>query len=387
MTGGKVLLVDDDAHITRMIRGIAEQSGFSVTEINDPLLFERSYENDAASLIILDLNMPGKDGIELLDFLAASRSNAQLMFVSGADRRVLGTMEKLAVSRGLNFAGVLEKPVNLTLLREALDEHARKFGVATVADLDRALDSDQIEVAYQPKIDLETGAVVGVEALARWSHATLGPISPETFVAMAEDSGRITTLTQIVLNKALRAAHDWSDLYPGLQLAVNLSPRLLSDAKLPDRILDTLKSRGVAPELLKLEITERSVMDDVDLSMSVLSRIRLKEMDLSIDDFGTGSSSLVQLYRMPFGEIKIDKSFVMDMLQRREAEVIVNSIIQLGKSMELTIVAEGVEDKATLERLKSLRCDHAQGYFISRPISRTDFLEWLANYTPEQLSR
>jgi len=162
MTGGKVLLVDDDAHITRMIRGIAEQSGFSVTEVNDPLLFEHSYQDDAASLIILDLNMPGKDGIELLDFLAEVQSSAQLMFVSGADRRVLGTMEKLAVSRGLNFAGVLEKPVNLTLLRQALDEHARKFGVATVADLDRALDSDQIDVAYQPKVDLRTGAVVGV---------------------------------------------------------------------------------------------------------------------------------------------------------------------------------------------------------------------------------
>ena len=387
MTGGKVLLVDDDAHITRMIRGIAEQSGFSVTEVNDPLLFERSYQDDAASLIILDLNMPGKDGIELLDYLAEVRSNAQVMFVSGADRRVLGTMEKLAVSRGLNFAGVLEKPVNLTLLRQALDDHARKFGVATVTDLDRALDSDQINVAYQPKIDLKTGAVVGVEALARWTHATLGPINPETFVGMAEDSGRITTLTQIVLNKALRAAREWSDLHPELQLAVNLSPRLLSDSKLPDRILDTLKSREVAPEQLKLEITERSVMEDVDLSMSVLSRIRLKEVDLSIDDFGTGSSSLVQLYRMPFGEIKIDKSFVMDMLKRREAEVIVNSIIQLGKSMELTIVAEGVEDRATLERLKSLGCDQAQGYFISRPVSKTDFAEWLADYTPERLTR
>jgi EAL domain-containing protein (putative c-di-GMP-specific phosphodiesterase class I)/CheY-like chemotaxis protein len=387
MTGGKVLLVDDDAQITRMIRGIAEQSGFSVTEVNDPLLFEHSYKNDAASLIILDLNMPGKDGIELLDFLAEVRSNAQLMFVSGADRRVLGTMEKLAVSRGLNFAGVLEKPVNLTLLRQALDEHARKFGVATVADLDRALDSDQINVAYQPKVDLTTGAVVGVEALARWNHATLGPISPEIFVGMAEDSGRITTLTQIVLNKALRAAREWLELYPDIQLAVNLSPRLLSDSKLPDRILDTLKSREVAPELLKLEITERSVMEDVDLSMSVLSRIRLKEVDLSIDDFGTGSSSLVQLYRMPFGEIKIDRSFVMDMLKRREAEVIVNSIIQLGKSMELTIVAEGVEDRATLERLRSLGCDQAQGYFISRPVSKTDFAEWLADYTPGQLSR
>jgi len=204
---------------------------------------------------------------------------------------------------------------------------------------------------------------------------------------MAEDSGRITTLTQIVLNKALRAAREWSDLHPELQLAVNLSPRLLSDAKLPDRILDTLKSREVPPELLKLEITERSVMEDVDLSMSVLSRIRLKEVDLSIDDFGTGSSSLVQLYRMPFGEIKIDKSFVMDMLKRREAEVIVNSIIQLGKSMELTIVAEGVEDRATLERLKSLGCDQAQGYFISRPVSKTDFAEWLADYTPERLTQ
>jgi len=387
MTGGKVLLVDDDTQITRMIRGIAEQSGFSVTEINDPLLFERSYQDDEASLIILDLNMPGKDGIELLDFLATSRSKAQLMFVSGADRRVLGTMEKLAVSRGLNFAGVLEKPVNLSLLRQAFEDHAREFGVATVADLDRALDSDQIKVAYQPKVDLKTGAVVGVEALARWNHSTLGPISPETFVAMAEDSGRITTLTQIVLNKALRATYDWSKLHPGLQLAVNLSPRLLSDAKLPDRILDTLKSRKVKPELLKLEITERSVMEDIELSMSVLSRIRLKEMDLSIDDFGTGSSSLVQLYRMPFGEIKIDKSFVMDMTQRREAEVIVNSIIQLGKSMELTIVAEGVEDRETLERLKSLGCDQAQGYFISRPVPKHDFAEWLSEYTPESLSR
>ncbi len=208
----------------------------------------------------------------------------------------------------------------------------------------------------------------------------MGPVNPEVFVGIAESSGRIHKLTQVVLDRALRAARDWKSITADLHLAVNLSPQLLSDVSLPDRLVKTMQSLEFEPERLKLEVTERGVMEDVNRSMAVLSRLRLKGVGLSIDDFGTGSSSLVQLYRMPFGEIKIDKSFVIDMLEHREAEVIVNSIVQLGKSMELNIVAEGVENLATLERLKTMGCDQAQGYFISRPLFEPDFSNWLREY-------
>jgi EAL domain-containing protein (putative c-di-GMP-specific phosphodiesterase class I) len=375
------MLVDDDVQITRMIRRVAEQVGFAVTEINDPLQFEEAYQSTPVSLIILDLNMPGKDGIELLDYLADQNCKARVMFISGVDKRVLGTTEQLAISRGLDFAGVLAKPIDIGRLRQTFDDHAKLHGVPSIGELDHALDSEQIGVAYQAKIDLGTGRVCGAEALARWSHPVTGPVSPEVFVGIAESSGRIHKLTQVVLDRALRAARDWKSIVPDLHLAVNLSPQLLSDLSLPDRLVKTMQSLEFEPERLMLEVTERGVMEDVNRSMAVLSRLRLKGVGLSIDDFGTGSSSLVQLYRMPFGEIKIDKSFVIDMLEHREAEVIVNSIVQLGKSMELNVVAEGVEDLATLERLKTMGCDQAQGYFISRPLFEPDFSNWLREHT------
>ena len=388
MAGGHVLIVDDDPRITRLVRRVAEKVGFSVTEFNDSVEFENSYSSLSASLIILDLNMPGKDGIELLEFLADKRCASQVMFISGVDRRVLGTTEQLAISRGLNIAGMLPKPVDVTELRRVLSDHARDHGVPTVDDLDDVLDAGNISVVYQAKIDLGSGNVVGAEALARWQHPELGSVSPELFVEMAETTGRIDKLTELVFGQAIRAAKDWTEIAPNLTVAVNISPQLLTDFSLPDRLDSVMKAMDFQPENLKLEITERGVMQDVNRSMSILSRIRLKGIGLSIDDFGTGSSSLVQLYRMPFGEIKIDRSFVADMLKNREAEVIVNSIIQLGKSMELSVVAEGVEDAAVMDALRDLGCDQAQGYFIHRPLPEPEFSKWLSERgVPSQNAR
>lgn len=380
MSGGEILLVDDDARITRMVRRVAERVGFSVTEVNDPLLFEKAYRSINASLIILDLNMPGKDGIELLDFLADQHCKARVMFISGVDRRVLGTTEQLAISRGLDVAGMLQKPVDVTQLRQLLDEHAKRHGVPTLDDLDIALATGQLVVAYQPKVNLESGQVTGAEALARWQHPVMGPISPEVFVAMAENTGRIDALTRIVFEQALHDALEWDEIIPNLEVAVNLSPQLLSDLSLPDRLEEVMKSLDFQAERLKLEITERGAMDDVDRSRAILSRLRLKGASLSIDDFGTGSSSLVQLYRMPFGEIKIDKSFVIDMLGHHEAEVIVNSIILLGKSMGLNVIAEGVENQSVMNSLKAMGCDQAQGYFICHPLPQAEFMNWLREH-------
>lgn len=175
----------------------------------------------------------------------------------------------------------------------------------------------------------------------------------------------------------MRDALEWDEVIPGLEIAINLSPKLLSDLSLPDRLDAVMRSLDFQAERLKLEITERGAMDDVDRSRAILSRLRLKGASLSIDDFGTGSSSLVQLYRMPFGEIKIDKSFVIDMLRHHEAEVIVNSIILLGKSMGLNVIAEGVENQAVMDSLKAMGCDQAQGYFIGRPVPQAEFMDWL----------
>lgn len=384
MSGGHILVVDDDSRITRLVRRVAEQCGFSVTEINDPLQFENVYRSVSASLIILDLNMPGKDGIELLDYLSEQRCTSRIMFLSGVDRRVLGTTEQLARSLGLEVAGVLQKPVDLGQLRHLLADHAKYHSVPTIEDLDLALESGDISVAYQAKVDVGSGRVVGAEALARWDHPEMGPISPEVFVSMAENNGRIDRLTWLVFEQAIRTAQSWCTISPTMHISVNLSPQLLTDLSLPDRLDDLMKAVGLRPEKLKLEITERGVMTDVNRSMAILSRIRLKGVGLSIDDFGTGSSSLVQLYRMPFGEIKIDKSFVMDMLEHREAAVIVNSIVQLGQSMELSVVAEGVENQAVLDGLKEMGCDQAQGYHFCRPLPEPEFSAWLREREPTQ---
>lgn len=246
-----------------------------------------------------------------------------------------------------------------------------------MGELRRGIEGDQLFLQYQPKVSLSTARVVGTEALVRWRHPTLGMVPPVQFIPMAEQSGLIKPLTGWVLNEALRQCREWRKQGLDLNVAVNLSTRNLHDPQLPEEIGGLLETWGVPAARLELEITESALLTDNPLPLEVLHRLRTLGMKIAIDDFGTGYSSLGYLRSLPASDMKIDKSFVSRMTTNREDETIVRSTIELGHNLGLTIIAEGVEDQETLERLENLGCDVVQGYHTGAPMGETGLSKWL----------
>jgi diguanylate cyclase (GGDEF)-like protein len=254
--------------------------------------------------------------------------------------------------------------------------------LALVGELRSTLDRGQVGVVYQPKADLRTGRVQGVEALARWDHAQRGFIAPEEFVAVAERSGLIQALTSHVLRTALGQCRVWRLSGLPMNVSVNISARSLS-AELPGEISRILAETGVAAHALTLEITESSIMADPEHTSGVLEELSAMGVRLAIDDFGTGYSSLTYLKRLPVDEIKIDKSFVLGMSRDENDAAIVRSTVDLGRNLGLRVVAEGIEDSDTWTTLATLGCDMAQGYYYSPPLSTDELDLWLETHTVE----
>ncbi|MCP4671854.1 MAG: EAL domain-containing protein, partial [Desulfobacula sp.] len=246
--------------------------------------------------------------------------------------------------------------------------------ITMMGELRQAIENDELVLHYQPKINLHTRRIGGVEALVRWQHPEHGFLPPDEFIPMAERTGLIKLLSIWVLKRALAQAEKWHKKNLKLTIAINLSPSTFLDSDLPDLIIGMLSLYDIPPEYIILEITESSMIKDPDLAMEILYRLTQKGLKISIDDFGTGYSSLAYLKKLPASEIKIDKSFVSDMIKNENDAVIVKSIIDLGHNLSLNVVAEGVEDQETVARLKSLGCDVLQGYYFSKPLNNKDFL-------------
>jgi diguanylate cyclase (GGDEF)-like protein len=246
-----------------------------------------------------------------------------------------------------------------------------------LAELPRALEHDELCLHYQPKINLASGAVDGVEALVRWHHPELGLLPPGQFVPLAESTGLIKRLSHWVLDAALTQCRRWCDSGQAVRIAVNLSARNLHDALLADTLSALLTHHDVQPDLLILEITESAVMADQARAMETLSRIHAMGVRIAIDDFGTGYSSLAYLTRLPVDELKLDRSFVIDMADNESDVHVARSVIELGHSLGLRVVAEGVEDRESEQVLCSLGCDTAQGYYFGTPVPGDAYLGWL----------
>ena len=316
MNPNRLLVIDDEADIAEFVGDVAEGLGFEVTVTTGAEEFWASYSEFEPSVIVLDLNMPGMDGVELLRSLGEKRCRAHVAIISGVDSRVIATAQRLGVDHGLNMLGVLRKPIGLQALRDMLARTVEEERPVTADDLRRAIEDGQLVVHYQPKADLKSERVFRVEAceaLVRWEHPRHGMMTPRMFISLAESSGLIAPLTEHVLGVVVRQLKSWNDAGLTLSVAVNIAPQLLEDLTLPDRISTLLTEHGVEPSQVILEITESGAMANAARTMDILIRFRLKGFGLSLDDFGTGYSSLIQLHRMPFNEMKIDKSFVLEL--------------------------------------------------------------------------
>lgn len=246
-----------------------------------------------------------------------------------------------------------------------------------LGELRQSINNNDMQLYYQPKISLETSMVTGLEALVRWHHPKMGQIYPDEFIPLAERSGLIKPLTMWVLRQAPRQWAEWYRDGIDVMISVNLSVRDLFDAQMPEKLSRILEEHRMPPERLVLEITESAMMEDPEQSKSTLITLSQMGIRLSIDDFGTGYSSLAYLKNLPVDEIKIDKSFVMDMDKDQDDATIVRSTINLGHTLGLSVVAEGVENLAILDMLRQLKCDYAQGFHMSRPQSAQDIKTWL----------
>jgi len=260
------------------------------------------------------------------------------------------------------------------------DHYIRQLRI--VNDLRSALQRDEIQLHFQPKISLPNGTPCGAEALVRWRHPELGYLAPDEFIPAAEQAGTIVHLTRYVLERALQFCREWRDKEYELGISVNLSARDLQDEYLPHFVQQILNEQNIEAQQLTLEITENSVMQDVNHAVSVLECLRDMGVRISIDDFGTGHSSLAQLRDIPLHELKIDKSFVIDLLEDKRNEAIVRATIELAHNMGLEVCAEGVEDEKTLRYLSDAGCEQAQGYFLSKPVPSDYLIDWLQKYKP-----
>jgi diguanylate cyclase (GGDEF)-like protein len=242
-----------------------------------------------------------------------------------------------------------------------------------LSELSDAIGTDALSLVYQPKIDLRSGAVFGVEALIRWKHPRLGMVPPATFMASAEHTELVTPITEFVLRETLRQCAEWHQSGLQVGVAVNCSARNLHDLRFPNMVAALLREADVDPAWLELEITENTVMSDPVRSAAVLGQLRALGVSIAIDDFGTGYSSLANLRDLPIDRIKLDRSFVTGMAERSEDRMIVRSIIELARNLGLGTVAEGVEDAEVLELLRQLSCDAAQGYLLGVPTTPEEF--------------
>lgn len=383
-----VLVVDDStvqrAHAAQLCRDLGIEliyeacNGLEALELLALLVLP-------PSLLVVDLEMPGMDGIEFIEQLHRRRVGFPVLVVSSREQILLDSVCTLGLELGLPMVATLRKPLTLERLRETLDNalpvrparhHRSALPQVSARDLDQALRQGLLQVHYQPKVDIRSGLLRGVEALARWTHPELGPIPPDQFIPLAEREGLIAPLTVAVTEQALAQAAAWHAHGLSLSLAINLSPKLLECPDLVEQITDRVATHGMDHHQVVMEITESSLSTRLGVALTRLTRLRLRGFGLSIDDYGTGFSSMQQLARIPFTELKIDRSFVCGAQQRPHLQVILRSALEMCRQLGLVSVAEGIETLEDWRLLQSLGCDIGQGWLIGRPMPGEALYAW-----------
>ena len=381
----RLLIVEQDAAVVDFVGTVAKNVGYAVASAASSASFVQLLDSFQPSLVVIDPNLPDTDGVELLTSLATRASTANILLLGSADERIHAAAQELRARRGLATPGMLEKPPQPAELATKLTSMLHRSAELDADDLRRGIASGEFVPYYQPKVSrVEGGWVVdGVEALARWQHPTCGLVMPTRFIPLAERTGLIADLTSTMLNAALRQVREWQEQGLRLTCAVNLPPSLITDLSFPDRVAALLAENGVDGRQLVLEITETATIQNPTATMAILTRLRVKRIGLALDDFGTGYSSLTQLFEMPFSELKIDKSLVMNVPGKREASTMIASLVELVHNLGLKICAEGVESRAALDLLATIGCDRCQGYFISRAIPASEVADFAARWNRE----
>ena len=388
----RILVLDDDSFTLKLIARMLANLGYSSVTLcdNGPAALEQidshEYQPD---LILLDLNMPVMDGIEFVHHLVERRYTGSLVLFSGEDEHMLQAAEKLVQTHKIKVPGSLQKPVTPDKLAALLGKWSLSpQGSAPEAvkihgadELRAAIANGELVNYYQPKVEPATGWVMGVETLVRWRHPTDGMVFPCEFIGVAETHGLIDDLTRVVLTGALAQAKTWQEAGLSLQLAVNVSIDNLASTDFADFVARLAGDAGVPPQKVVLEVSESRIpMDDLRAPLETLTRLRMKRFRLSIDEFGTGHSSLTQLRGIPFDELKIDQSFVHGAWSNKTVQAKYEASMAIARQLEMEVVAVGVEDQNDWDNLRRTGCDLAQGYFIAKPMPAAELPGWIETW-------
>ena len=381
-------VVDDDPGMSELLKDISQRLGYQVKVFRDGNAFIDTFDFKS-EVIVLDLMLPGVDGIEIMRFLADQHWPHSLIIVSGYDTSVLHSAQKIAKERKLNVVASFSKPLPVkdfqVVLRSLLSvdevKTDRQISGLTINsnDMQLAMEKNELCLHYHPQVYFKTQKLAGIEALVRWQHPEYGMVYPDSFIPLVEKWGIMDELTEYVLNKLVCQVSDWKKTGFNPKVSFNIAAENFISVNLPEQLSRLIDKYQLDPLLLGLEVTETTLMSELITSLDILTRLRMKGFALSIDDFGTGYSSLSQLHRAPFNELKIDKSFVMHMIEDEEASAIVETCILLGHKLNMKVVAEGVKSEAIWNRLSARGCDIAQGYFIAKPMPASNIVKWMEN--------
>lgn len=390
----RVLVIDDQSPVRAAVCDVLREIGVhDITEANSgrSALHAVTTAERPFDLILCDLRMPERDGIEAIRAFAALGVTSAVILMSVETDRVIEIAGTLASLQGLHLLGTIQKPVSAAKLEPLLHGvfdalRAERTGTLQAPDheLGDAFLKNQLELYYQPQIELRSRRLIGVEALVRWKHPTLGLFQPAAFMPALERSDDYSALlTGFSLLEGIAFAGRMRQRGHPLKVAVNLSARAFDELDLPERVEAMTQQAQVPPDTMTLEVTETEVARNVVRLVDVALRLHLKGFNLSVDDFGIGESGLAQLQKVPFSELKIDRDFAHGCAHSTLKRSVVAASIALAHTLGMTVVAEGVQDEDDITLLASLQCDVIQGYIFARPMSENALTTWMSDWRPE----
>jgi len=383
----RFLVVEDQGFqrwvLGNLLKGLGARFIFPAPDGNTALELIREAD-EPIDVVVSDLDMPGMDGMEFIRHLTKEAPGASLIIVSGLERSLIDTVEKMARAYGANLLGAVEKPPTaarlegLIRLNESRAVHGAKRAIRKYepAEILAGIRRGEFEPFFQPKVAVESRRMRGAEANARWNHPQEGLVFPSAFIEPLERAGLIDELTAKMVEASARACRRWIDSGLAATVAVNLSVKSLSDLALADRMTAMVEAQGLRPQDVIFEITESAASGEIAPALEILARLRMKGFGLSIDDYGTGYSSMERLTHIPFTELKIDGSFLRNAATQPSSLAMIESSLEMAEKLKIVAVAEGVESEDEWELLRRLRCPVAQGFYIARPMRADEFQAW-----------
>jgi len=364
-----MLIFDTNVESLGVLYSVADELGCERVEPKSPADLHEILAVRQPTIAVVAVDTIESDSLAIFHALADHGARPAIILVGSLNTRVLACARRAATARGLTVVGTSARPLDPAKIERALMSHLTAPSSITPLDFQQAIAMHELHLVYQPKVALtgDLSKVIGVEALVRWQHPRRGLLRPIHFLPAVEQHGMMSALTDFVMTEAVRQAGVWHAQGLYLEMTVNLSPRLVQDGAFPERVNCLLREHGLPPDKLVFDITEACGADDSDLLLDVYTKLRNLGVGLSLDNFGTGLSSLTELYRMPFSEVKVDRTLLADVPHESDAQVIVRAIVDLAHALQLTVCAQGVETREVLDFVQTAGFDSAQGQLFCFP--------------------